>query len=97
MTHIFRLENVADHPVQPPVVVGHGGVLGGVVQIVLCAAGSDHLPPGHQHHHVTDVCYVGDRPQWQVHYRLLVAKHRHEVLLINPRGNVTMMLLSRLR
>lgn len=67
MTHILRLEDVADHPVQPPVVLGHGGLLSRVVQVVLRAAGAHHLPPGHQHHHVTDVCDVGDGPQGQVH------------------------------
>lgn len=76
VTHILWLEDVADHPVQPSVVLGHGGLLSGVLQVVLCAAGSNHLPPGHQHHHVPDVGYVGDRPQWQVHYRLLVAKKK---------------------
>lgn len=67
MTHVLGLEDVADHPVQPSVVLGHGGLLGRVVQVFLRAAGPHHLPPGHQHHHVADVGDVGDRPQWQVH------------------------------
>ncbi len=49
------------------VIVTHGGLLSRVVQVFLSAAGSHHLPPSHQHHHVTNVSYVGDRPQRQVH------------------------------
>lgn len=68
---------MADHPVQPSIIMAHGGLLSCVVQVFLCAAGPHHLPPGHQNHHVTDVSYVGDRPQWQVHYRLLVIQTSH--------------------
>ena len=67
MPHVLGLEHVADHPVQPPVVGAYGGLLGGLVQVLLRAAGAHHLPPGHQHHHVPDVRYVGDRPQGEVH------------------------------
>lgn len=66
-THILGLEDVTDHPVEPSVVMSHGGLLGRVLQVLLGAAGPDHLPPGHQHHHVPDVCDVGDGPQRQVH------------------------------
>jgi len=62
-THVLRLEDVADHPVEAAVVGGDGALLG--------ATGPDHLPPRHQHHHVADVRDVGDGPEGEVHQRLL--------------------------
>lgn len=65
-THVLRLEDVADHPVETSVVLSRAG-LGRLVQVFLSAVRTDHLPPSHQNHHVPNVGDVRNGSERKVH------------------------------